>query len=609
MKIPMLAERARLRKESVSCDSVRLSDDAPATVLLPDGSSGVLKIDAVARVAGCLVISGWKIGDVGLILERGGDELAFTSDPVRRDDVVAHFPGMDAAKLGFACIAETDGDEPVWLCWHSGKEYNRRLLSPVDPSELTEAAMASLGPVRTRLLQRLEVGGTEWRTLLPQDSPNVDAAALGHLESAISIGAEDAAVVCGWAVGLPGVQFWLENGAGEVRSLVDASWRERRDVHETVRGKFGLEALESGFVAYLDGFCAAGGLALKALTESGVHELHRATCVPMPADALAVSRWLFGIDVAEPDLKRHHALIEEPALSVLIERGQLAWPSIPRRLRVLGTPVAEPRVSVIVPLYGRFDFVESQMLEWVRDGWLRANAELIYVIDDPALEAPFHSHAQELFQLYGVAFKWTATVVNRGFSGANNLGAEVASGSHLLFLNSDVFPTAPGWIEPLLSVLESRTDLGAVGPRLVFAEGGIQHAGMSFEHSPEYGVWINRHPYLGLSPDLDPTTELTEVPAVTGACLLIRRRDFDAVGGWDTGYLIGDFEDSDLCLKLRSIGLAVAYLPSVELTHLERQSMTALGGSDYRMRVTLWNAMRHQRRWRHFLDIPAQQGS
>jgi GT2 family glycosyltransferase len=102
---------------------------------------------------------------------------------------------------------------------------------------------------------------------------------------------------------------------------------------------------------------------------------------------------------------------------------------------------------------------------------------------------------------------------------------------------------------------------------------------------------------MGFDPTLDPAKELTVVPAVTGACMLVRRCDFDAVGGWDTGYLIGDFEDSDLCLKLRSSGLASAYLPTVQLTHLERQSMRALGSGEYRMRVTLWNALRHQQRW------------
>ncbi|MBO9718169.1 MAG: hypothetical protein J7507_15545, partial [Pseudoxanthomonas sp.] len=62
------------------------------------------------------------------------------------------------------------------------------------------------------------------------------------------------------------------------------------------------------------------------------------------------------------------------------------------------------------------------------------------------------------------------------------------------------------------------------------------------------------------------------------------------------------FEDSDFCLKLRAEGLASAYLPEIELVHLERQSLTALGSQDFRSKVTLWNALRHQQRWRQLIE-------
>jgi len=106
---------------------------------------------------------------------------------------------------------------------------------------------------------------------------------------------------------------------------------------------------------------------------------------------------------------------------------------------------------------------------------------------------------------------------------------------------------------------------------------------------------------MGLDPSLDPYRELTVLPAITGACLAMRRADYDRIGGWDTGYLIGDFEDSDLCLKLRSNGLQVAYLPTVQLTHLERQSFKLLGQGDFRTRVVIYNANRHQTRWSRLL--------
>jgi len=268
----------------------------------------------------------------------------------------------------------------------------------------------------------------------------------------------------------------------------------------------------------------------------------------------------------------------------------------------LGNPTINPDVSVIVPLYGRSDFVEHQLLEFCRDAWFAQNAELIYVLDDPKLADSFPALAEYLYRLYRLPFKWVWGDVNRGYSGANNLGASQAAGTKLLFLNSDAFPQQPGWLQALLSVLDDHPEIGAVGPRLVFADGSIQHAGMEFMRRDELGIWINHHPFMGLDPKLDRAQELTMVPAVTGACLAIRRSDFDRIQGWDTGYLIGDFEDSDLCLKLRAEGLKIGYLPTVQLTHLERQSFKLLGQDDFRTRVTIYNAVRHQNRWQHLLE-------
>ena len=154
----------------------------------------------------------------------------------------------------------------------------------------------------------------------------------------------------------------------------------------------------------------------------------------------------------------------------------------------------------------------------------------------------------------------------------------------------------------MVEVLKQHPDVGAVGPRLVFGHGAIQHAGIEFVRFEERGVWGNHHPYMGLDPSLDPRKELSHVSAVTGACLMLRRTDFDAVGGWDTGYLVGDYEDSDLCLKLREKGLKIAYLPTVQLTHLERQSFKLLGQDDFRARVAVYNGVRHQTRWGNLIQ-------
>jgi GT2 family glycosyltransferase len=262
-----------------------------------------------------------------------------------------------------------------------------------------------------------------------------------------------------------------------------------------------------------------------------------------------------------------------------------------------GRPPSNPQVTIVVPLYGRCDFVESQLLAFSMDPAFRNDIELLYVVDDETLVGPMLETASALNNLYDVSFSVIWGHANRGYAEANNLGAGLARARNLILLNSDVFPRAPGWVAKLTAALDAHPEFGVIAPRLLFSDGGIQHAGMVFRHDTQFNVWLNDHPLLGLPPSADTASELTSRPAVTGACMACRRNEFMDLGGFDTGYLIGDFEDSDLCLKYHKVGLKAGYLPTVELTHLERQSFQLAGDPDFRHRVVLLNALRHQRRW------------
>ena len=86
------------------------------------------------------------------------------------------------------------------------------------------------------------------------------------------------------------------------------------------------------------------------------------------------------------------------------------------------------------------------------------------------------------------------------------------------------------------------------------------------------------------------------MPGVTGALLCLPRRDFEAVGGLCTDYVVGDYEDSDLCLRLRAAGGEIAYVPEAELYHFERQSIRDHGGYA-RTSACNYNRHLHHTRW------------
>jgi len=87
------------------------------------------------------------------------------------------------------------------------------------------------------------------------------------------------------------------------------------------------------------------------------------------------------------------------------------------------------------------------------------------------------------------------------------------------------------------------------------------------------------------------------------------RRDLAiALGGFDEAYPVGDFEDSDLCMKLHAMGLGIAVDRDTVLYHLERQSQAG-SAEHWRMQLTLFNAWQHERRWQRLLDRPLLNGA
>jgi GT2 family glycosyltransferase len=256
-----------------------------------------------------------------------------------------------------------------------------------------------------------------------------------------------------------------------------------------------------------------------------------------------------------------------------------------------GRPPGDPDLTVVVPLNHNLYFVEQQLAEFADDPELRA-VDLLYVLDSPEVAGDLVGYARQLAEIYDVPFRVAVLGRNLGYAGANNAGARLARGRLLLLLNSDVVPTAPGWLGALVAAHDAMPGIGALGPKLLYEDDTLQHAGVYFRRAPD-GVWENAHFYKGLSGTLPAANLARSVPAVTGACLLIDRALFERVGGLSGDYVQGDYEDTDLCLRLLEEGHENRYVPDVALYHLEGQSYA----SDARRRNTAYNARLHTRRW------------
>ncbi|HEY9216150.1 MAG TPA: glycosyltransferase [Ancylobacter sp.] len=155
------------------------------------------------------------------------------------------------------------------------------------------------------------------------------------------------------------------------------------------------------------------------------------------------------------------------------------------------------------------------------------------------------------------------------FSEANNLGVAAAKGEIVLLLNNDTEVIDPGWLETLVFFL-SRPGVGAVGAKLLYPNRTIQHAGVALGMRGTADHVMRGFPEHtdGYAGSLSCSRE---VSAVTGACLMVRKSDYNALGGLVTYYRT-HYQDVDFCLRLRNRGLRVIFTPDATLIHHESAS-------------------------------------
>lgn len=165
---------------------------------------------------------------------------------------------------------------------------------------------------------------------------------------------------------------------------------------------------------------------------------------------------------------------------------------------------------------------------------------------------------------------------NAGFSAANNIGIRASTGENLLLLNNDTIVPA-GAVDRLLARLRREPDVAVIGPRLV---DGAGRAELSFGPMiTPLNEWRQGRLIRGLANNEPPVVEQVEAMTrreqrpdwVTGACLLVRRIDAEAVGLLDERFFMYT-EDVDFCASIRARGRHVLFTPDVEVVHLRGRS-------------------------------------
>jgi GT2 family glycosyltransferase len=221
-------------------------------------------------------------------------------------------------------------------------------------------------------------------------------------------------------------------------------------------------------------------------------------------------------------------------------------------------PVPDARVSIIVPFRDRPELVRN-CLRSLRWSTFR-NFEVV-LVDNGSTQPRTERLITRLTSKSDVRLVRCPGPFN--FSLLCNAGAADASGDHLVFLNNDTEVLSRSWLERMLA-LAADPDVGAVGATLLYPDHTIQHAGLLPRSD---GMWIHAH----RGEPADTAGELRGVrivPAVTAACMMIRRTLFGELGGFDERLPL-TLNDVDLCRRVRERGKLVLVAPRARLIHYE----------------------------------------
>ncbi len=226
--------------------------------------------------------------------------------------------------------------------------------------------------------------------------------------------------------------------------------------------------------------------------------------------------------------------------------------------------VRQSLVSVIIANRNSAKLLRDSVAAVQRSGY--ANWELL-IVENGSTEPETFALYEELQADSRVRILHWEKPFN--YASVNNFAASQANGEMLLFLNNDVRMVKSDWLEVLMR-FGMQPGVGAVGAKLFYEDGSIQHAGIALGLGGVAGH-LHLHYPGSAKGQMCRLLYTQNVSAVTGACLLTQREVFQLVGGFDEGFVLA-YNDVDYCMKLSATGLSIIWTPHAELIHLESKT-------------------------------------
>ena len=215
-------------------------------------------------------------------------------------------------------------------------------------------------------------------------------------------------------------------------------------------------------------------------------------------------------------------------------------------------------VTIIIPVYNNFELTKKCIFSIYKNTQI-INFNII-IIDNASTDDTFNFFTSHEFK----NLKIIRNNKNEGFAFACNQAALLSSKAYLVFLNNDT-EVSPFWVNHLIELASNDFRIGVLGAKLLYPDNSIQHAGVAFSSQKVHHIYRNFHH------SHPAVNKQREFQAVTGACMLVPRKLFISLGGFDESFMNG-FEDVDFCFRVRSKGAKIVYAPKCVVTHHESKT-------------------------------------
>ena len=244
-----------------------------------------------------------------------------------------------------------------------------------------------------------------------------------------------------------------------------------------------------------------------------------------------------------------------------------------------------PTVSIIIPVYNEFDYTYSCLKSILKNSGDVAYE--IVIADDCSTDV-----TKEIEKI-AENVRLITTKENVGFLLNCNNAAQYAKGKYILFLNNDT-QVQENWLEPLVSLIEQDEKIGMVGSKLVYPDGFLQEAGGIVWQDASAWNYGNRK-----SPEDPEYNYVKEADYISGAAIMIRRKLWEEIGGFDERFAPAYYEDTDLAFEVRKKNYKVLYQPLSVVVHFEGIS----NGTDVESGLKQYQQVNYQKFYDKWKDI------